>query len=139
MDNREVASVIDEIVRRDPTYARDAYEFVGEAVTYTTGKLGSRKAGRRHIRGQELLEGIREYALEQYGPLALNVLGEWGIRRTEDFGRIVFAMVQSKLLGASEEDSPEDFANGYDFEDAFLEPFVEQGTMPDSLPGILDT
>ena len=78
----------------------------------------------RHISGQDLLGGMRAYALEQYGPMALPVLHEWGIERCEDFGEIVFNMVENELLAKTEEDSRDDFSGGYTFDEAFRQPFL---------------
>ena len=118
-----------EILEKDQRYAADAYMFVAEAVSYTTkrGKTDSPAADNgkgRHISGGELLDGIRAYALEQFGPLALDVFLDWGVDRTEDFGNIVFNLVENGLLGASDEDSVDDFKDGYDFRKAFLQPFL---------------
>lgn len=108
----------------DPRYAGAAYEFVRDAVTHTVKRQAAAAAGRRtHITGQQLLEGFRELALERFGCLAGEVLEDWGVRRTEDVGHLVFAMVGHGLLGANENDSPADFANGYDFGGAFDAPF----------------
>jgi uncharacterized repeat protein (TIGR04138 family) len=75
------------------------------------------------VSGQELLEGIREFALEQYGPMTFALLEGWGLRRCEDFGEIVFHLVDYGVLGKTEQDRREDFAGGYDFREAFLRPF----------------
>jgi uncharacterized repeat protein (TIGR04138 family) len=116
------------IVARDQRYRAAAYAFVADAVTYTSKQheTESREVGSRskHITGRELLEGIREFALKQFGPLTLDVLDDWGVRCTEDLGEIVFAMVDNGLLGATEEDSKGDFQGGYDFRQAFLRPFA---------------
>ena len=56
--------------------------------------------------------------------MTLTVLEEWGIKCCEDFGEIVFNMVENKLLAKTEQDSREDFRNGYDFHDAFRKPFL---------------
>ncbi|OGV77229.1 MAG: hypothetical protein A3K19_07085 [Lentisphaerae bacterium RIFOXYB12_FULL_65_16] len=129
---------LQKIIAADPRFPSDAYDFVRDAVSYTTRKLkvGEGTTPRRHISGQELLEGVRELALRQFGPLTIDVLTEWNIRRTDDFGSIVFNLVSHNLLGASEEDSPADFANGYDFQDAFVKPFQETGPLPSDLPKI---
>ena len=112
------------LVAADDRYHRDAYAFLKEALEYTQRTL-KRPVGEktRHITGQELLEGIREYALKEYGPMALTVLSEWGIRRSEDFGEIVFNMVEHGILSKTENDSRKDFQDGYDFEKAFRTPF----------------
>ena len=106
---------VEEIVDKDPRYRPDAYEFVMQALWFTQKKL-NRKG---HVTGRELLEGIREFGLDQYGPLVRTVFGHWGIKATEDFGEIVFSMVENKLLGKTDQDSREDFKNVYDFDKAF--------------------
>ncbi len=117
--------ILAKIVERDPRYARDAYLFiVREALEYTHRMVSKGSKGApRHVTGQQLLEGIRACALEQYGPLAMMVLDEWGVRNCEDFGEIVFNLVDSGLLGKTEQDSRADFRGGYDFHDAFRKPF----------------
>lgn len=115
-----------DILDEDSRFRQDAYLFVGEAVAFTMAEL-SQKGQTRHISGRQLLEGIRKYALEQFGPLALDVLQDWGVNSCADFGDIVFHMVEHNLLGASEEDSPADFRPGYDFREAFLQPFIDDG------------
>jgi uncharacterized repeat protein (TIGR04138 family) len=132
----DILKAVRDIVAKDPRYRVDAYLFVSDAVTHTSRKLAARKGARKHISGQELLDGIRELALDRFGPLALEVLSEWGVRRTEDFGSIVFNLVANGLLGASEEDSAQDFAGGYDFQEAFVKPFIEAGPPPKDLPKI---
>ena len=72
---------------------------------------------------KELLSGVREYALVQFGPMAITVLEEWGVKKSGDFGDLVFNMVEAGLLKKTEKDSREDFQNGYDFMDAFAKPF----------------
>lgn len=111
----DIDEVIQAIRRVDPRYPPEAYHFLREALDFT---LASRQE-KGHVRGQVLLEGIRQFALKQFGPLTLMVLDRWNIHRTEDFGEIVFNMVDSGLLGKTEEDCREDFANGYDFEEVF--------------------
>ena len=117
---------IEQIAAQDRRYHREAYFFLREALDHThkiTGKPPKKNAV-RHVSGQELLNGVREYALQQFGPMTLTVLEEWGIKRCEDFGEIVFNMVENKLLAKTEQDSREDFRNGYDFHDAFRKPFL---------------
>jgi uncharacterized repeat protein (TIGR04138 family) len=71
------------------------------------------------VTGQELAEGVRELALERFGPMARTVLEHWGIHDTDDVGRVVFAMVEQGILIKQEGDQPEDFADVFDFEEAF--------------------
>ena len=73
----------------------------------------------RHITGQELSEGLRDFALMQWGMLARTVLGRWNIHRTEDFGRIVFLLIENGWLSKTEQDSEADFRHVFDFDSAF--------------------
>ncbi len=116
---------LDSIRAKDPRYARDSYLFVREALDHTQKTIGKDTRGRiRHVTDQELLEGIRDYALSQFGPMTATVLEEWGIRACQDFGEIVFNMVDIGLLAKTDKDSRADFAEGYTFEDAFRKPFL---------------
>lgn len=115
---------LEQILREDPRYTEDAYVFLREALDFTIKLLKKPDEGpARHVTGAELLEGVRQYALQEYGPMARTVLGRWGVRRCEDFGEIVFNLVGKGILGRTEQDRKEDFAGGYDFEKAFSEPF----------------
>ena len=125
MDKEEYEQRLKALSQTRGGYPVAAYRFVTKAVAFTVQhRREEQSEGGRHISGQELLEGIRQFALEQFGPLALDVFADWGITKTEHFGEIVFSLVQHNLLGASEEDSIEDFADGYDFRQVFLRPFA---------------
>ena len=132
---------VEQILARDNRYHRDAYVFVREALDHTQKMIAKnpKKNEIRHVSGQELLDGIRDHALQQFGPMALTVLQEWRIRCCEDFGELVFNMVEAKLLAKTEQDSREDFKVGYDFHDAFRKPFLPSGktgaTMEESKQG----
>ena len=117
---------LEKILAKDPRFTREAYNFLREALDFTQKLMGkpAKDDAPRHVSGQQLLEGIRDYALEQYGPMTLMVLEEWGIRRCEDFGELVFNMVENSLLAKTDKDSREDFKGGYDFENAFRKPFL---------------
>lgn len=124
MQKPNFADAVQQIVSHNPRYDREAYYFVREGLDFTMRKLKKTgPAGSRHVSGQELLDGLRRYALEQFGPMAKTVLSYWGVNRCEDFGAIVFAMVDQGLLGKTEQDSPDDFKGGYDFDDAFVKPY----------------
>lgn len=118
-------TTLDLILAKDTRYQRDAYHFVKDALDHTQKLvLRQNREQMRHVSGQELLNGIRDYALAQFGPMTKMVFEEWGIKRCEDFGEIVFNMVEIGLLGKTEKDSRADFANGYSFDEAFRKPFL---------------
>lgn len=130
---------LNRIISENDAYSPRAYDFVRQAVSYTADRMycsADDPPLRRHMEGGQLLDGIRDLAIEEFGPMAMTVFGEWGITGTEDFGAIVFLLVKYRLLGASEEDSPEDFSNGFDFAETFLKPYREEGDLPDDLPSL---
>ena len=113
-------------IARGTPYAPGAYAFVQDGLKYTSNILTQREFGSygldeldSHVTGQQLCMGLRDFAIEQYGLLAPVVLRHWGIQRTEDFGTIVFRMVDLELLRTSPEDTEEDFRAIFQFDDAF--------------------
>jgi uncharacterized repeat protein (TIGR04138 family) len=98
------------------TYRPEAYFWVMRVLEYTRRKL--RRPG--HVSGQELCQGARDLALEEYGPMALDVLQHWGIKSTEDVGEIVFQMIEEGMMRKTEEDTRADFAQVFDFRQAFV-------------------
>ena len=123
--------IVETIVRNDPRYRPGAYQFLREALDHTQKMIAKPvKGSGRHVSGQELLEGIREYALSQFGPMAMSVFDEWGVHRCEDFGELVFNLVESELLRKTETDTRDDFKSGYDFFQAFRKPFLPVTKQP---------
>lgn len=107
-----------EVSERNSAYKFEAYSFVMGALNFALSRLDKP----RHLTGQEFCQGLREFALSQYGPLTLMVLEHWGIHRTRDFGEIVFALVDAGLMSKTPEDSVADFDNVYDFKEVFTGP-----------------
>ena len=123
--------IVDHIQSLDQRYTREAYHFVREALDYTQERIhkASKTAKPRtnnHVTGQELLDGIRKFTLESFGPMSLFVLHQWGLKRCEDFGEIVFNLVDhgQGTFNKTPEDSRDDFKGGYCFETAFRDPFL---------------
>ena len=127
---------VDLIIARDKRFAREAYAFVREALDFTQKLTGKEARGTiHHVSGQELLEGIRKFALEQFGPMVVTVFEEWGVKSCRDFGEIVFNMVEIGLLAKTDKDTRDDFQNGYDFTEVFRKPFWPQNkSNPESKP-----
>ena len=125
------AEVVQQICEKDERFAPDAYHFVQEGLNFTLKSLkrGGQNA-HRHVSGQELLHGMREFALKEYGPMSKAVLNEWGIKTTDDIGQIVFNLVNASVLGKNDTDSPGDFKNVFTFDDAFVKPFVPRNVTP---------
>jgi uncharacterized repeat protein (TIGR04138 family) len=114
---------LDEIVDMIGLYPREAYKFVQAGLAHTVEKLHADIAddpeANRHVTGQQLCEGLREFALQEWGLLAHTVLKRWNINTTYDFGRIVFALVEHGHMAKTEDDTVEDFRNVFDFKTAF--------------------
>lgn len=107
--------VMDRIRLRESRYDERAYLFVLAALEFVQQRLPER----RHLSGTELAEGCRDLALARYGVLARTVLEHWGISTTADFGEVVFAMVDTGLLMKQPQDTKDEFADVFDFHEAF--------------------
>lgn len=122
-------STIAEVVRRDPRYAYEAYEFLFAALGHTQQMLGrapseegAGAAGpQHHVTGRELLDGIRDLALSEFGLMARTVFRLWGIERTDDFGEMVFNLVESNLMSKTDQDTRKDFQNVFDLDQALTQ------------------
>ena len=127
MPDLEFAEIIELICKEDARFDRKAYDFVRQGLDYTVKESRKKDAGNpmrsQHVSGAELLHGLRTYALDQFGPLAKTVLNEWGVTRCADFGDIVFNLIEYNVFSKNENDRREDFADVYNFEDAFVKPF----------------
>ncbi len=104
-------------------YHPRAYDFLFAALRRSQQNLGrarGKDAGdeRCHITGPELLEGIRELALEQFGLMARTVFHCWSIHTTEDFGRMVFDRIERGEMSKTDSDQLSDFSDVFDFEEA---------------------
>jgi uncharacterized repeat protein (TIGR04138 family) len=123
------AEALDSIVRSDPRYQRDAYVFLRDALDFTTKQQKKVKgASIRHVTGPELLQGLRRYALKEFGPMVMTVFDNWGIHSCEDIGNMVFNLIGAGIFGKTEEDSIDDFKNVYDFKEVFVKPFAPEKT-----------
>ena len=122
---------LDELVRNDPRYASEAYEFVFQALEHTQKQLGrpgideraDPNEPRHHVSCRQLLHGIRDFALQEFGLMARVVFRQWGIHRTNDFGEIVFNLIDAELMSRTSEDSREDFHEVFDLDEALVDGF----------------
>ena len=125
------------ILERAGSYPIEAFNFVREGLNHTVERaLLQHEAGLRagglgnpdthHVTGQQLCLGLRDYAILQYGMLAPAVLRHWNIVRTEDFGRIVYAMIEGGVMSKTKDDSVDDFSSVYDFDEAFSDAHLSQ-------------
>ncbi|MEM8756651.1 MAG: Minf_1886 family protein [Planctomycetota bacterium] len=100
------------------------FEFIRDGLEHTIrtvhgpGDVGDET---RHVSGAQLCLGFRDLAVRRYGALARTVLKHWGVQATEDFGRLVFALIEAGVLRESQDDRYDDFVGVYDFDEAFAE------------------
>lgn len=131
MQDLEFTEIVGLICKEDPRFDRKAYNFVRQALDHTVKEVKRRQPERtgksQHVTGAELLNGIRDYALDQYGPLAKTVLTTWGVKRCSDFGDIVFNLIEYNVFSKTENDRREDFSELYTFDEAFVRPFQPAG------------
>src|ERR1700745_3850612 len=119
------SEALDSIVASDGRYHREAYVFLRDALDFTTKQQKKIKGTNvRHVAGPELLDGVRQYALREFGPMVVTVFDCWGIRLCEDIGNMVFNLIDAGIFGKTDQDSINDFKNVFDFEEAFVKPFA---------------
>ncbi len=120
--NEEFYYIVSQIHQEDPRYHPDAYEFVMEALSFAQKKFKQAK----HINGREFLEGIKGLLLKKFGPMTIPVLDYWGVKKTEDFGNIVFNLEQYKIIAKDADDHYETFKDVYDFQEVFDEGYRKE-------------
>jgi uncharacterized repeat protein (TIGR04138 family) len=129
--NRETDALLT-AVRADGRYSVAAYLFVREALAYAADNQaveelateeGEPARKTKHVTGQQLCEGIRQFALNQYGYMSRLVLNSWGLNSTTDFGNVVYNMITVGILKKSANDRRKHFDNVFDFEEVFEKQF----------------
>ena len=118
---KKATDLIETVAEKNGKYKKEAYLFIFEALEYTLRKLKEH----RHVTGRELLQSISEFGKTEYGPMTKTVFEYWGVTKTEDFGRIVFDLVDAELMGKTEQDTLDDFKDVYDFEEEFVKQYKE--------------
>lgn len=127
MQDLDFSAIVEQIRKEDPRFDKRAYFFLRHGLDHTVKDLSKRGGERiqqsRHVSGGELLDGLRDYALEQFGPMAKMVLNEWGVTRCPDFGDMVFNLIEYQVFSKTENDRREDFGDRFTFDEAFVKPF----------------
>jgi uncharacterized repeat protein (TIGR04138 family) len=123
--------VVEQINEKDSRYAKEAYIFLREALEFTIKqkRRGKSEAG-SHVDADELLDGFRQFALKEFGPMVITVLEYWGIVASDDVGHMVFNLIDAGVFGKTESDSVEDFRGALDFRAAFIEPYEPRNSKP---------
>jgi len=121
------SEALDQVVAADPKFDREAYLFLRDALDFTIKSRKKQKSDlSRHVSGQELLEGVRLYAIQEFGPMVPTVFETWNIQKCGDVGEMVFNLIKGGIFDKTENDSINDFADAYDFHEAFVKPFLPE-------------
>jgi uncharacterized repeat protein (TIGR04138 family) len=113
------------ILKRDNRFDPHAYFFLKDALDFTLKRIAESNGGeQRHVTGPELLAGYRDYALDQFGPMASTLMTEWSIRKCQDVGDMVFQLIEEQVFGKQDSDTKEDFSEVFDFQAELENPFL---------------
>ncbi len=125
MQKETFEEAIGRITQLDDRFEPEAYLFVKEALDYTAQEVSLKGTEEsRHVSAEQLLHGFRDLALKEFGPMAATLFEEWGIKSCSDVGEMVFQLIQEEVFGKQDNDKPEDFAEVYSFERAFVDPYL---------------
>jgi len=111
-----------QVIIDDGRYPPEAFAFLHEGLNRAVqevyrGQAGSE--GQHHVSGQQLCRALRDLAIERWGLMAQAVLAKWNVRRTIDFGNMVYLLIENQYMRKTDEDSLEHFRGVYDFDKAF--------------------
>ncbi|HJM64653.1 MAG: hypothetical protein QF405_15735 [Roseibacillus sp.] len=126
-------TAVENILEREKRFDAGAYFLLKEALDFTLKRTREESGEERHVSGKELIHGFRDHALQEFGPMAFTLLREWGVNACSDIGDMVFELVEEGMFGKQDSDTREDFADHYDFAEAFLLPYLPQGVSLESL------
>lgn len=137
MPKNGLLQALDTLLENDARYDREAYLFLKEALEFTVKqKRKSRTNEVRHVTPAELIDGVRIFALREFGPMVPTVFESWRVKNCADIGEIVFNLIRAGVFGKNETDSIEDFQRGFDFHEAFIEPFLPTAKRLSAAPQI---
>ena len=126
-------AAVENILQREKRFEAGAYFLLKDALDFTLKRTREEGGEERHVSGEELILGVRDHALQEFGPMAYTLLREWGVRSCSDVGEMVFELLEEGMFGKQDSDTREDFADHYVFAEAFLLPFLPEGVSLESI------
>ncbi len=126
-------SSVENILEREKRFEAGAYFLLKDALDFTLKRTREEGGEERHVSGEELINGFRDHALQEFGPMAFTLLREWGVHTCSDVGDMVFELIEEGMFGKQDSDTREDFADHYDFAEAFLLPYLPKGASLESV------
>ena len=125
MQSNQFEHAVASILEKEKRFQPGAYFLVREALDFTVDRLSRETNGeKRHVSGKELLQGFRDYVLQEYGPMSATLLRDWKIQKCRHVGEIVFLFIENGIFGKQDSDTLDDFDEIYSFEEAFSAPFI---------------
>jgi len=125
MQSNQFENAVSSILEKEKRFQPGAYFLVREALDFTVERISRETNGeKRHVSGKELLQGFRDYVLQEYGPMSATLLREWNIQECRNVGEIVFLFIENGVFGKQDSDTLDDFGEIYTFEEAFTAPFI---------------
>jgi len=118
------------IYANDQRIEKEAYYLLRDALDYTCEQAQEKGDDNKHVSAIELLEGFRTYLLKQFGPMAATLLNEWNVTKCSDIGDMVFNLIEEGIFSRQESDQRSDFEEVYDFQEAFVHPFLPKTKIP---------
>ena len=126
-------TAVENILEREKRFDAGAYFLLKEALDFTLKRTREESGEERHVSGKELIHGFRDHVLQEFGPMAFTLLREWGVHSCSDVGDMVFELIEEGMFGKQDSDTREDFADHYDFAEAFLLPYLPEGVSLESI------
>ena len=115
---------VSNIYGKNTNIEKEAYYHLREALDYTCEQNEEKGDDNKHVSATELLQGFREFSLNQYGPMAATLFAEWNLKKCSDIGQMVFNLIEEGIFSKQESDKRSDFVEVYSFEEAFVQPFL---------------
>jgi uncharacterized repeat protein (TIGR04138 family) len=127
MQSNQFEHAVASILEKENRFQPGAYFLAREALDFTVDRLSRETNGeKRHVSGRELLQGFRDYVIQEYGPMGATLLDDWGITKCRHVGEIVFLFIENGVFGRQDSDSLNDFEEFFTFKEAFTTPFLVQ-------------
>jgi len=125
MQPTQFMDAVKAVIARDDRFELGAYYFLKDALDFTVKRAMDNNGGeQRHVTASELLIGLRDLALQEFGPMASTMISEWGITQCSDIGIMVFQLIEEGAFGKQDSDTPEDFANIFSLQESLAAPFL---------------
>ncbi|HEY5752485.1 MAG TPA: Minf_1886 family protein [Chthoniobacterales bacterium] len=123
------SEALDELLEQDTRYDREGYLFLRDSLEFTLKQKRKGRSGEiRHVTAAELMDGVRVFALREFGPMVPTVFNYWGVHSCEDLGVMVFNLINAGIFGKNDNDAIDDFKTGFDFHTAFVAPYLPENS-----------